>query len=162
MISQGWAYFLEYRADLMQGKMNMKEMGLYNWRGGGGSAWFAPVSQARGSETLKQMAMAKTILGKYGFDYVAEFIVGWRDMHHIMCVLFDKTDPEQTKNAYNCYDELLREFSKAGYGTYRTSTAFMDKVADTYGPVTRSVNQRIKRALDPNGILAPGKSGIRI
>ncbi len=30
--------------------------------------WFAPVSQARGSETLKQMALTKQILAKYGLD----------------------------------------------------------------------------------------------
>lgn len=149
-----------YRADLMQGKMTLAEFGLYNWRGGGGSAWFAPVSQARGSETLKQMSMAKAILGKHGFDYVAEFIVGWRDMHHIIDLLYDRTDPAQLAAAHACFDELLSEFSKAGYGTYRVNTAFMDKVADTYGPVKREVNRKIKRALDPNGIIAPGKSGI--
>jgi 4-cresol dehydrogenase (hydroxylating) flavoprotein subunit len=150
----------KYRADLMQGKMNTAEFGLYNWRGGGGSAWFAPVSQARGSETLKQMAMAKKILGKYGFDYVAEFIVGWRDMHHIVDLLYDRTDPAQMQAAHACFDELLTEFSKEGYGTYRVNTAFMDKVADSYGPVKREINRKIKRALDPNGIIAPGKSGI--
>jgi 4-cresol dehydrogenase (hydroxylating) len=152
----------QYRADHMRGNMNLREFGLYNWRGGGGNMYFSPVSQAMGSETLKQIELGKGILGKHGFDYVAEFIVGWRDMHHIMCVMFDKTDPEQTQNAYNCYDELLTEFSKRGYGTYRTNTAFMDKVADSYGAVSRAVNKKIKRALDPNGILAPGKSGIRI
>ena len=152
----------QYRSDHMRGNMNLNEFGLYNWRGGGGNMYFSPVAPAMGSETLKQVELGTRILAKHGFDYIGEFIVGWRDMHHIMCVLFDKTDPQQTKNAYACYDELLSEFHKAGYGTYRTSTAFMDKVADNYGPVSRSVNQRIKRALDPNGILAPGKSGIRI
>jgi 4-cresol dehydrogenase (hydroxylating) len=48
-----------------------------------------------------------------------------------------------------------------GYGTYRTNTAFMDKVAQTYGQVQRNVHGTLKKALDPNGILAPGKSGIR-
>ncbi|HEY5719962.1 MAG TPA: FAD-binding oxidoreductase [Gammaproteobacteria bacterium] len=151
-----------YRADLMRGDMNLQEFGLYNWRGGGGSLWFAPVSQSRGSETLKQMEMAQRILAKHGLDYVGEFIVGWRDMHHIIDVLFDRTDPAQMQRAYACFDELLAEFSAAGYGNYRTNTAFMDKVADTYGPVKRDVDQRLKRALDPNGIIAPGKSGIRI
>lgn len=150
----------KYRADLMQGKMNTAEFGLYNWRGGGGSAWFAPVSQARGSETMKQMEMTKRILGKYGFDYVSEFIVGWRDMHHIVDLLYDRTDPAQMQAAHACFDELLTEFSRHGYGTYRVNTAFMDKVADTYGPVKKEVNRKIKRALDPNGIIAPGKSGI--
>ena len=37
----------------------------------------------------------------------------------------------------------------------------MDKVAETYGPVQRSVHKTLKQALDPNGIIAPGKSGIR-
>lgn len=152
----------QYRRDLMRGDMNLQEFGLYNWRGGGGSMWFSPVSQARGSETLKQMDMAKRILGEFGLDYVAEFIVGWRDMHHIIDVLFDRTDPEQIERAYRCYDKLLAEFTREGYGTYRTNTAFMDKVADSYGPVKRDINRRIKRALDPNGILAPGKSGIYI
>jgi hypothetical protein len=32
---------------------------------------------------------------------------------------------------------------------------------DTYGPVQRAINRRLKKALDPNGILAPGESGIR-
>ena len=38
----------------------------------------------------------------------------------------------------------------------------MDKVAHTYGQVQRNVHRTLKKALDPNGILAPGKSGIRI
>jgi 4-cresol dehydrogenase (hydroxylating) len=38
----------------------------------------------------------------------------------------------------------------------------MDKVAHTYGQVQRNVHGTLKKALDPNGILAPGKSGIRI
>ena len=36
----------------------------------------------------------------------------------------------------------------------------MKEVADTYGPEIQGVFQKIKRALDPKGILAPGKSGI--
>ena len=94
--------------------MTLKEFSLYNWRGGGGSMWFAPVSQARGSETLKQMSLTKQILGKYGLDYSGEFIVGMRDMHHIVDVLYDKTNPEQVKAAYQCFDELLTIFSAQG------------------------------------------------
>jgi 4-cresol dehydrogenase (hydroxylating) flavoprotein subunit len=151
-----------YRAKLMRGDMTLTEFSLYNWRGGGGSMWFAPVSQARGSETLKQMSLTKQILGKYGLDYSGEFIVGMRDMHHVVDVLYDKTNPEQVKAAYQCFDELVTTFSAQGYGIYRVNTAFMDKVADTYGPVQRNVNKILKKALDPNGILAPGKSGIRL
>jgi len=150
----------DYRAKLMRGDMTLGEFGLYNWRGGGGSAWFAPVSQAKGAEAQQQMVLAMDIMGKYGFDYVAEYVVGWRDMHHIIDLLYDKTDPNETKKADACFDELLDEFTKRGYGSYRTNTAYMDKVAKTFGPVKRDVEKKIKQALDPNGIIAPGKSGI--
>ncbi len=151
-----------YRAALMRGGMDLREFGLYNWRGGGGSVWFAPVSQARGSEALKQTALARRILSEHGLDYTGEYIVGGRDMHHILDVLFDRTDAAQTQAAFACFDALVTQFAAEGYGTYRTSPAFMDKVADTFGPVQRSVNRTLKQALDPNGILAPGKSGIRL
>ena len=36
----------------------------------------------------------------------------------------------------------------------------MDLVAQQYGETNRAVNAAIKHALDPNHILAPGKSGI--
>lgn len=151
-----------YRAKLMRGDMTLQEFGLYNWRGGGGSMWFAPVCAARGDETIQQTQLAKQILGKYGFDYVAEYIVGMRDMHHIIDLLFDRTNPDETAAAGACFGELLTEFGRRGYAVYRVNTDFMDQAADLYGPVKRKVDQVLKRALDPNGILAPGKSGIRI
>jgi 4-cresol dehydrogenase (hydroxylating) len=152
----------KYRSQLMSGIPNLQEFGLYNWRGGGGSMWFAPVSQARGSECEKQMRLAKRILNKHGLDYVGEFIVGWRDMHHVIDVLYDRTSEEETQRANTCFAELLDEFEKEGYAVYRVNTAFQERVAQSYGPVKRDVERKIKRALDPNGILAPGKSGIRI
>lgn len=152
----------KYRAQLMSGVPNLQEFGLYNWRGGGGSMWFAPVSQARGSECDKQYALAKQILNKHGLDYVGEFIVGWRDMHHVIDVLYDRTSTEETQRANACFNELLDEFEKEGYAVYRVNTAFQERVAQSYGPVKRSVERKIKRALDPNGILAPGKCGINI
>lgn len=152
----------DYRAALMRGGMNLQEFGLYRWRGGGGSMWFAPVTVAKGSETLKQTKLATEILNKWGFDYCGEYIVGMRDMHHVIDLLFDKTDEQDTKNAHACMSELIEEFRKRGYAVYRTNNAFMDQVADCYGPVQRQINQTLKRALDPNGIIAPGKSGITV
>lgn len=149
-----------YRANLMRGKPNLQEFSLYNWRGGGGSMWFAPVAPASGDHTLNQMQLAKKILAKYGLDYVGEFIVGMRDLHHLVDVLYDRNDEEQRLNAKAAFSELIQEFAKQGYGVYRVNTGNMDEAGATFGFAMQDTFHKIKKALDPNNIIAPGKSGI--
>jgi 4-cresol dehydrogenase (hydroxylating) len=66
------------------------------------------------------------------------------------------------ENSTKCYRRLIDVFAKHGYGLYRTNIAFMDVVAESYGVTVRDVFKKIKMALDPNGIISPGKSGIMI
>ena len=56
--------------------------------------------------------------------------------------------------------ELAAAFLDNGYGLARTGIDYMAALANAYGETHRAVNRTLKRALDPNGILAPGKSGI--
>lgn len=121
---------------------------------------YLKVSEARGSECRKQAALAKRILHKHGLDYVAEFIVGPRDMHHVIDVLYNRADPDEMQRADTCFNELLDEFEKEGYAVYRVATRFQERVARSYGAVKRSLEHAIKRAVDPNNILAPGRAGI--
>jgi 4-cresol dehydrogenase (hydroxylating) len=145
----------------MRGGLTLEEVGLVRWRGGGGGlAWFAPVAPAKGSETSGQIALAKEILAKYNFDYTSAFAIGSRELHHIIALLYDKTDPAEHKRAEDCYRELVIRFGDKGWASYRTGVQSMDLVAQQYGAVNRTVNGWLKKAMDPNGILAPGKSGI--
>ena len=50
-----------------------------------------------------------------------------------------------------------------GYGEYRTHLSYMDDVAESYDfnrHALRRLNERVKDALDPNGVIAPGRNGI--
>ncbi|HWL46085.1 MAG TPA: FAD-binding oxidoreductase [Sphingomonadaceae bacterium] len=153
--------WFHHHKTLMQGGLNLDEVGLLRWRGaGGGLAWFAPVAAARGQEAEAQTALARTILAKHGFDYTAAYAIGWRDLHHIIALLFDKSDPAQEEKADACYRELVTEFGKKGWASYRTGVNSMDLVARQYGKVNRDFNAVLKHAIDPNHIIAPGKSGI--
>ena len=61
------------------------------------------------------------------------------------------------------FRQLVADAKAQGYGEYRTHLDYMDLVADSYdwnGGALRKLNETVKDALDPNGILAPGKSGI--
>jgi 4-cresol dehydrogenase (hydroxylating) len=78
-------------------------------------------------------------------------------------VIFDTKDEAQVRRAYETSKLLVREAAKRGYGEYRAHLDFMDLAAEQYGfndHVYRRFCETIKDALDPNGILSPGKQGI--
>ena len=147
---------------VMTGTLDLTEFGLYNFRGGGGSAWLAPAVPARAADVTKSYTITSEIFHKHGFDYVGGFLMGVRHTEHVVDLLFDRTNPEESERAHHCFQEALAANAAAGYGVYRTNTGFMDQAAESYGPAQRAFNKKIKRALDPNGIIAPGKSGIHV
>jgi 4-cresol dehydrogenase (hydroxylating) len=58
---------------------------------------------------------------------------------------------------------LINEAAAEGYGEYRTHNALMDDVMATFNwgdGALLNFHEAIKDALDPNSIMAPGKSGI--
>ena len=155
---------LEHMQNNMTGKLTLNEFGVYNYRGGGGSAWFAPVIQMKGSEALKSLRLCKSVYNEFGFEYLGGFLMGYSGRHldHVTDLLFDRTNAEETKRAQACFRKLIDVNAAHGYAVYRVNTGFMNEVADVYGPAQKDINRKLKRALDPKGILAPGKSGIFI
>jgi 4-cresol dehydrogenase (hydroxylating) len=149
----------EYRKQLMMGEVTRLDP-LAQWRAGCESLRFSPTAAARPAECSRQVKAASEIVNKHGFDYLSEFIVGWRDARHVVDLRYDPARSGEAKKAHRCYGELLSTFTKNGWAVNRAATPFMDQVADSYGPAMRRLNRTIKKALDPNNILAPGKSGI--
>jgi 4-cresol dehydrogenase (hydroxylating) len=78
-------------------------------------------------------------------------------------VLFDTTNEQQARGAYDTSKLLVKEAAKHGYGEYRAHLDFMDLAAEQYSfgdHAYRRFTETIKDAVDPNGILAPGKQAI--
>lgn len=141
-------------------KLSLQSFVLLDWTGGGGLSWFGPICPAVGSEAVKQHDLARRIVSDHGMDFMQGTCLNGRSNLNIMPLLWDRRDEAQTQRAHACYEQLIQAFGNAGYGVYRTGIGFMDQAAQQYGAAAQALNQRLKRALDPHGILAPGKSGI--
>ena len=86
--------------------------------------------------------------------------MGGRELHHIIFLMLDKGSDESSAKAEQCMTERITRFGEQGWAAYRSSVSTLDLVAEQYGDANREVNARIKQALDPNHIIAPGKQGI--
>jgi 4-cresol dehydrogenase (hydroxylating) len=96
-------------------------------------------------------------------DYQGSFAFGERHLVNVNAMLFNKDDPAMMGRIDPFFRQLVADAKAQGYGEYRTHLDYMDLVADSYdwgGGALRKLNETVKDALDPNGILAPGKSGI--
>ncbi|WCT79942.1 FAD-binding oxidoreductase [Novosphingobium humi] len=141
-------------------------MGLQsvNWYGGrGGHLSFAPVLPQDGAMALAYAKKIKAYYEEVGQDYYASFTIGRRHINNVSLILYNRDEPEAIARVDKLYRHLLKEAAASGFGEYRGHISYMDEVAATYdfadGALAR-LNNRVKSALDPNNIIAPGRNGI--
>ncbi len=142
---------------------DIHELRWVNWAPNGAHIAFSPVSPIRGTDATKLYALGKELHDKYSIDFFPAFCVGLREMHLIVEIVFDRDDPARKRAAMDCLRDLIDRAAELGYGEYRTHLVLMDQVAGTYSwgdNALMKFNERLKDALDPNGILAPGRCGI--
>lgn len=154
---------LQTRDKTLQGIPTTTELKWVNWLPNGAHLFFSPIAKVTGDDAVAQYQLTRKRCEEAGMDFFGTFVVGMREMHHIVCLVYDRKDPESRRKAHWIISTLIDDAAERGWGEYRTHLALMDQVAGTYNfndNAQMKLNEAIKNALDPKGILAPGKNGI--
>jgi 4-cresol dehydrogenase (hydroxylating) len=108
--------------------------------------------------------LLRSMINDAGLDNIAALLpTNARSFAHITLVIFDTKNEAQVASAYDVCTRLVTEAAKQGYGEYRAHPGFMDLAAEQYAwgdHAYRRFCETLKDALDPAGILSPGKQGI--
>ncbi len=121
-----------------------------------GLLWYAPVAPAGGAHVANLARIASETLLSFDFEpMISLTMVSPRMVSCVISITYDREIPGQDEQARACYDELASRCTRAGYYPYRLGIQSMHRQeqSDVYSEVIR----KLKKTLDPNGVLAPGR-----
>jgi 4-cresol dehydrogenase (hydroxylating) flavoprotein subunit len=155
----------DQNAQVQAGIPSLELMRVLDWYSGpgGGHIDFSVVAPLRGDHVSRVHAMMDRVLAGSRLDYDPAMILSGRHMINVSQIYFHPDDETAAGRAFDIYPRLIEAAAVLGYGLYRTHVAFMDEAAAKYtfnDGIQRRFAEKIKDALDPAGILAPGKQGI--
>jgi 4-cresol dehydrogenase (hydroxylating) len=155
----------EPQAPWMRQETSLAPLAVVDWRGSpGGHSDFGPVVAAAGARVDALYQVVERRFVEFGLDpWIGMFGIGGRALVFVADMLYARDDKAMTDACKALFRQLCMDAAGMGIGVYRTHLEFMADAAaaQTWGDrALPRLNARIKAALDPVGILAPGKQGI--
>lgn len=125
-------------------------------RDGCGLLWCSPVFPNTGRHAREVAGLATDILLTHGFEpQISISLATERSAIGVLTIGYDRDEPGEDARALECYRVLAETLLSHGYPPYRLTVGSMGYATpdDDYGALLR----RLKAALDPGGILSPGR-----
>ena len=125
-----------------------------------GLIWFAPILPFTNADVWPFIDACKERFVAYGFDfYVAMLLMNPRSVICLMAIIYDQDSADETVQSGRLYESLLALMRESQFQQYRASLQSWDELFKD-APELQHLNAKIKKAIDPDGILAPGHYGV--
>ena len=126
---------------------------------------FSPIIPRTGEAIFEAQKVFGEVARDYGLPVnplVVPFTYWQRSLVYLF--LFPVThDIESNRRNREAFRKLIKVSAEHGWGEYRTPVIYQDDVMDVYSfnnHALRRFHETLKDAVDPNGILSPGRYGI--
>jgi 4-cresol dehydrogenase (hydroxylating) len=119
-----------------------------------GVLWNAFIMPFDGAAVARVIEEIEAIVFRYQFEPILSFVVlNDRYIRVFQQLLFDREDLVQDQAALACHQTVFDYLEAAGYSHARLDILHMDRKL----LISTLLNDKIKGALDPQGIIAPGR-----
>jgi 4-cresol dehydrogenase (hydroxylating) len=151
---------LQVAINAFSGIPSLGELGLLKWRPGGGNIWFLPGTPMDGKIANEFQRLCRNIYQDHGLDYTAMNVCGARFARGLHVITFNREDTDERARADACYRRMSEEVAKRGVFVGRAPLDYHDLHFAQTMPGFQQACEAIKKALDPKGVIAPGRYGI--
>jgi 4-cresol dehydrogenase (hydroxylating) len=126
----------------------------------GGIVFAAPIVPLEGAAVREALRLTESVAsGFHMHPAVTLNLMSDKALEGVVSLDFRRTDPDSVARAHACIRALNEAYMENGFSPYRIDIGNMDLLADPEDPFWRTA-ATLKRALDPNNILAPGRYGL--
>lgn len=136
------------------------ELRMLNWRPGGGIVWLSTGLPMLGEMAAEFQQNARKICEAMGLEYMLSNVCGPRFARGIHSIIYNRSNPDELARADACYRNLAEFYASRGIFVGRAPTMYQSFHHSQRMPELNNACLAIKRALDPNGVIAPGKYGV--
>lgn len=136
---------------------------------GDGHVWFSPIVARSGdafirahevfSKTARELGITSAPIGVTNVPQTWQY----RTYVYLFPVFISRSDKAHNRKVVEDFKALIRIAADHGWTEYRTAPQFQSAVAKTYSfnnNMLQRFQERLKDAVDPRGIVAPGRGGI--
>lgn len=123
-----------------------------------GMAWVDPIVPLSAGHATTVLGIVEDVMNKHHFETNLGFnVVTERAMFGTCLLLWDRDREGDDERGLACLQELTERLMDAGYTLGRVANPVMQEVMDRGQPEANKLLATIKDAVDPNGILSPGR-----